>query len=108
MSTNLPSKHNPSHLSDPALSVTGLSVEIASESGIFEAVKKLALAINHGQTFALVGESGCGKSMTALALLRLLPEAAQLVSGEVVLANSNLVDLPELAMRKVRDRKSVV
>jgi len=102
MSTNLPSKHNPSHLSDPALSVSGLSVEIASESGIFEAVKKLALAINHGQTFALVGESGCGKSMTALALLRLLPEAAQLVSGEVVLANSNLVDLPELAMRKVR------
>jgi len=70
---------------DTVLSVTGLSVQIASDAGMTQAVKSLQLAIKRGETFALVGESGCGKSMTALALLRLLPEAGRITAGRIIL-----------------------
>lgn len=84
------------------LSVRGLSVQIAGESGVKEAVRALDLVIQRGQTFALVGESGCGKSLTALALLRLLPEAAQIGAGSVTLGQVDLNRLPESRMRAVR------
>lgn len=84
------------------LSVQGLSVRIAGEAGVKEAVKALDLVIRRGQTFALVGESGCGKSLTALALLRLLPEAAQIGAGSVALGQVDLNRLPESRMRAVR------
>jgi peptide/nickel transport system ATP-binding protein len=86
----------------PALRVTDLRVEIAGERGIAAAVKRLSLAISRGETFALVGESGCGKSMTALALLRLLPDAGRIVAGQVDLAGEDLNRLPESDMRRVR------
>ncbi|NYT44661.1 ABC transporter ATP-binding protein [Alcaligenaceae bacterium] len=84
------------------LTVEGLSVQIAGDAGIAEAVKSLQLTIKHGQTFALVGESGCGKSMTALALLRLLPDAASISAGRIDLGDTELVTLSERAMRDVR------
>lgn len=87
------------------LSVADLSVRIAGESGVLDAVKSLGMAIARGQTFALVGESGCGKSMTALALLRLLPEAAHFVSGKIELGSLDLNQLPESRMRAVRGRR---
>ncbi|MEO6959836.1 MAG: ATP-binding cassette domain-containing protein, partial [Burkholderiaceae bacterium] len=87
------------------LSVKDLSVRIAGESGVIDAVKSLGIAIARGQTFALVGESGCGKSMTALALLRLLPEAAHTVSGKIELGALDLNQLPESRMRAVRGRR---
>jgi peptide/nickel transport system ATP-binding protein len=86
----------------PALRVTDLRVEIAGERGIAAAVKRLSLAIARGETFALVGESGCGKSMTALALLRLLPDAGRIVAGQVDLEGEDLNRLPESDMRRVR------
>ncbi|MFC4275035.1 ABC transporter ATP-binding protein [Achromobacter aloeverae] len=67
-----------------------------------QAVKRLSLAISRGETFALVGESGCGKSITALALLRLLPDAARVVGGQIDLDGDDLNQLPERAMRAVR------
>lgn len=84
------------------LSVRDLSVQISGEAGVKEAVKTLSLAVQRGQTFALVGESGCGKSMTALALLRLLPEAGQIASGAIELDEVDLNRLPESGMRAVR------
>ncbi|ARP92749.1 ABC transporter ATP-binding protein [Bordetella genomosp. 9] len=87
---------------DTVLRVQDLRVEIAGERGIAAAVKRLSLAIARGETFALVGESGSGKSMTALALLRLLPDAARVVAGQVDLAGEDLNRLPESAMRRVR------
>ncbi|HEY9460515.1 MAG TPA: ABC transporter ATP-binding protein [Paralcaligenes sp.] len=87
------------------LSVEDLSVRIASESGVIDAVKSLGMAIARGQTFALVGESGCGKSMTALALLRLLPEAARTASGKIGLDGLDLNRLPEFRMRAIRGRR---
>ncbi|MBF6617069.1 MAG: ABC transporter ATP-binding protein [Candidimonas sp.] len=84
------------------LTVEGLSVQIAGDTGIAEAVKSLQLTIKHGQTFALVGESGCGKSMTALALLRLLPDAGSISAGRIHLGDTELATLSERAMRDVR------
>lgn len=86
----------------PLLDVQGLDVDIAGESGMTHAVKRLQLAISQRQTFALVGESGCGKSITALALLRLLPDAGRIVGGQIDLDGEDLNRLPESAMRGVR------
>ncbi|MDX3894265.1 ABC transporter ATP-binding protein [Pusillimonas sp.] len=87
------------------LTVDDLCVEILSDEGAMLAVKRLGLALRLGQTFALVGESGCGKSMTALALLRLLPEAGRMIRGEVMLDGTDLGRLPESDMRSVRGGK---
>ena len=84
------------------LQVDNLRVDIAGEQGVRQAVKHLSLAIARGETFALVGESGCGKSVTALALLRLLPEAARVVAGQVLLDGEDLNQLAERDMRAVR------
>jgi len=62
--------------SSTTLEATGLEVALDADAGIVKAIDGLNLAITRGETFALVGESGCGKSMTALALMRLLPENA--------------------------------
>ncbi|MBU4611415.1 ABC transporter ATP-binding protein [Achromobacter sp. GG226] len=86
----------------PLLEVSGLDIDIHSERGVQQAVKALALSIERGETFSLVGESGCGKSITALALLRLLPDAARTANGRVALLGTDLNQLPEAAMRAVR------
>ena len=101
--------YSPSRLADDpgtVLAVHDLSVEIASDAGVIQAVKSLQLAIARGETFALVGESGCGKSVTALALLRLLPDAGQIVSGEINLGRVNLNTLSERDLRAVRGRQA--
>ncbi len=88
--------------SEPLLRVRDLSVAVEADERVMQAVRGLSLAIARGETFALVGESGSGKSMTALALLRLLPEAAAITSGHVGLDETELLSLPESGMRRVR------
>lgn len=90
------------HPKDLVLSVKDLSIAIDHDEQLRFAVKQLALTVHRGETFALVGESGSGKSMTALALMRLLPEALQVVKGEVMLDGQNLTMLPEMAMQRLR------
>ncbi|HYY82986.1 MAG TPA: ABC transporter ATP-binding protein, partial [Beijerinckiaceae bacterium] len=60
----------------PILEVEGLSVDIATAGGTLHAVRDLSFTVNRGETLCLVGESGCGKSMTALSIMDLLPRAA--------------------------------
>ncbi len=84
------------------LTVSALSVEIEREQQRFCPVQALELEIAPGETFALLGESGCGKSMSALAIARLLPGAGQIVAGRVELEGEDLLALPEQAMRQVR------
>jgi peptide/nickel transport system ATP-binding protein len=79
-----------------------LKVALDADAGLVKALDRLTLAIDRGETFALVGESGCGKSMTALALMRLLPENGRVVAGEVRLDRQDLLGLPEAEMRRVR------
>ena len=80
------------------LSVRDLSVTIAAA----RPVDGISFDIAPGETFALLGESGCGKSMTALALMRLLPNVARIAGGGVSLGERDLLALPETAMRDVR------
>ena len=65
------------------LQTQDLKVALDAEQGLVKAIDGLTLAIQRGETFALVGESGCGKSMTALALMRLLPENGRITGGTV-------------------------
>ncbi len=84
------------------LSAFDLKVGLDAEAGLVKAVDGLTLSIARGETFALVGESGCGKSMTALALMRLLPENGAVTQGGVTLGGTDVLALPESGMRAVR------
>jgi len=84
------------------LRVEGLTTWLDSGGDIVRAVDGVSFTIRPGETFALLGESGCGKSMTALSLMRLLPESGRVVDGEVRLGETDLLALPEVAMRGVR------
>ncbi len=87
------------------LTVDKLLVALEADSGIVKAIDGLSLSIQRGETFALVGESGCGKSMTALALMRLLPESGRVVQGDCQLAGQDVFALPESQMRAIRGGK---
>ena len=88
--------------SSTTLEIAGLEVALDADAGIVKAIDGLNLAITRGETFALVGESGCGKSMTALALMRLLPENGRIVGGSIGLEGVDLLALPEAGMRTIR------
>jgi peptide/nickel transport system ATP-binding protein len=87
------------------LTVDQLCTEIDAETGVVRAVDALSLTLERGETFALVGESGCGKSMTAMSLLRLLPDSGRVAAGSVRLGETDLVQLPEAKMRDFRGRR---
>jgi peptide/nickel transport system ATP-binding protein len=84
------------------LNVRDLTVALDADAGLVKAIDGLSLAIRRGETFALVGESGCGKSMTALALMRLLPDSGSVTNGQVLLEGEDVLALPESGMRAVR------
>jgi peptide/nickel transport system ATP-binding protein len=84
------------------LKIDDLHVALDADAGLVRAIDGLQLALERGETFALVGESGCGKSMTALALMRLLPENGRVTAGSVRLGDTEVLDLPESRMRDVR------
>lgn len=85
----------------PALQATGLSVRF----GPSRVVDDVSLTLARGEKLALVGESGCGKSTTALALLGLLPDAATLLSGRVLLEGREVLGRPERERRRLRGRR---
>jgi len=85
----------------PALTVEDLTIDIDGAS----VVDGVSFSVRAGEVIALVGESGSGKSLTALALLGLLPDAAQIVRGRIMLDDVDLVSLPEREMRRVRDSR---
>ncbi len=89
-------------MSAGVLQVSDLKVALDADAGLVRAIDGLSLSIRRGETFALVGESGCGKSMTALALMRLLPDNGSVTQGSVVLEGQDVLALPESRMRAVR------
>jgi peptide/nickel transport system ATP-binding protein len=90
-------------MSDLLLEAEGLRTSLEASGGeVVRALDGVDLAIARGETFAIVGESGCGKSMTALTLMRLLPEQGRVVGGTARLDGTDLLALPELRMRDVR------
>ena len=87
------------------LKIDDLKVALDADAGLVKAIDGLSLAIQRGETFALVGESGCGKSMTALALMRLLPDNGRITQGSVAIDGHDVLALPESRMRSVRGGK---
>ncbi len=83
----------------------GLHVALESDAGLVKALDGVRLSVARGETFALVGESGCGKSMTAMALMRLLPDNGRIDEGSVRLNEEELLILPESRMRERRGGK---
>jgi peptide/nickel transport system ATP-binding protein len=86
----------------PVLAIQGLSTHLGSVGRPVRAVDEVSLQIGRGETFVLLGESGCGKSMIALSIMRLLPHGGRIVGGDVLLDGQSLGALSEAEMRGER------
>ncbi|MED5353877.1 MAG: ATP-binding cassette domain-containing protein, partial [Nitrospinota bacterium] len=88
------------------LDVRNLEVSFSTPQGSFSAVNGINFQLYSGETLALVGESGCGKTVSALSILRLLPEPpAQIINGEIIYSGYNLLSLNSRQMRKIRGKE---
>jgi peptide/nickel transport system ATP-binding protein len=86
----------------PVLEIKDLSTHIQLTRSVVQAVGNIDLQIEAGETLGLVGESGCGKSMTGLSIMGLLPPGGSIVSGSIKLSGEELVGLPEADLRRIR------
>jgi peptide/nickel transport system ATP-binding protein len=84
------------------LEIRDLRTEIRLRRSTVEAVSGISMAINLGETVGLVGESGCGKSMTGLSIMRLLPPGGRIAAGSIKLSGREITRLPEAEMRRIR------
>ncbi len=90
----------------PLLEVRSLSTQFLTSAGVVRAVDNVSWDVGEGETVALVGESGCGKSVSALSIMRLVQEpAGRIVSGQVLFKGRDLLTLSEEQMRHVRGRE---
>ncbi|EAT14492.1 ABC transporter ATP-binding protein [Desulfuromonas acetoxidans] len=87
------------------LHIHQLSTFFFTTQGIVKAVRDVSLSLAAGQTLALVGESGCGKSMTALSVLRLVPQPGRIVTGQIYFGDVDLLQLSNEEMRRVRGNR---
>jgi oligopeptide/dipeptide ABC transporter ATP-binding protein len=88
------------------LEVKGLRTVFFTNSGLFRAVDDVSFRVKRGETLAIVGESGCGKSVSALSVMRLVPDPpGRIVGGEVLLEGTDLLTLDEARMRKIRGNR---
>jgi len=93
----------PNPVPAPLLDVGGLSTELRTRKGVVHALDNVGFVVRRGEAIAIVGESGCGKSMTARSIMRVLPRSTDRVaSGHVRFAGRDLLSLSESGMRKVR------
>jgi ABC-type dipeptide/oligopeptide/nickel transport system ATPase component len=93
-------------IGDVVLQVEDLHTYCFTKWGVVRAVDGVSFFLRQGETLGVVGESGCGKTMTALSLLRLVPRpAARIVQGKILLAGENLLDKTEQEMRQIRGRR---
>jgi peptide/nickel transport system ATP-binding protein len=88
------------------LDVKGLRTVFFTNSGLFKAVDDVSFSVRRGETLAIVGESGCGKSVTALSVMRLVPDPpGRIVGGSIVLEGADLLGLDESEMRAIRGNR---
>lgn len=92
-------------MEDKVLWVKDLSTHFYTPRGIVKAVDGVSFEVQRGQVLGLVGESGCGKSVTSLSLLRLVPPPGKIAGGEVRLGDLNLLQLSKEQMRRVRGKE---
>jgi peptide/nickel transport system permease protein len=92
----------PSRETAPLLDVRGLTVEIATPTGTIRPVEDVTFEVHPGRTLAIVGESGSGKSITATAVMGLLPPVARVAAGSAIFEGRDLLELPESERRRLR------
>ncbi|MFL6517551.1 MAG: ATP-binding cassette domain-containing protein, partial [Bacillus sp. (in: firmicutes)] len=92
-----------SEKNNPILEVKGLKTHFFTKHGVSKAVDGIDFTLRKGETLGIVGESGCGKSMTSLSILRLIPSPpGKIAGGQVLYKGKDLVTLSEDEMRKIR------
>jgi oligopeptide/dipeptide ABC transporter ATP-binding protein len=89
-------------MSAPLLEVTDLQTQFATHRGLLRAVDGVSLAVHRGETVAIVGESGCGKSVTALSMMRLVRRPGKIAEGRIEFDGQDLLGTTEAAMRRIR------
>jgi oligopeptide/dipeptide ABC transporter ATP-binding protein len=95
--------------SDILLDIRDLKTYFYTSDGVVPAVDGIDLTVRRGQTVGLVGESGCGKSVTSLSIMRLVPPPGRIIGGQIMLDGADLVTLPERSMYAVRgDRVAMI
>ncbi len=87
------------------LEIKNLNLGFNTDSGYHQALYDVSYSLEQGKTLALVGESGCGKSVSAMSVLQLLPKNAQITDGEILYSNKNLLDFSPNEMQKIRGKK---
>ncbi len=93
-------------MTEPLLQVNNLKTYFKTQDGVVKAVDGVSYYVHRGETLGIVGESGCGKSVSALSVMRLIPQPpGEIVGGEVVFDGENLLDLSEDEMRHVRGNR---
>ncbi len=91
------------------LEVRGLKTYFYTEDGVVKAVDGVDFDVREGEIVAIVGESGCGKSVTSLSIMRLVGIPGKIVEGEIIFKGENILDLPDSEMRRIRgDRISMI
>lgn len=91
--------------SNPLLQVKNLYTSFFTDKGEVRAVEDVSFSLEKGQTLALVGESGCGKTVTALSIMRLIDQPGRIVKGQILFRGQDLVTIPESDMRDVRGKR---
>ena len=92
-------------MAQPLLAISNLSTHFETEDGTVKAVNQLNLEMTPGRVLGLVGESGCGKSMTALSVMRIVPPPGRVVAGTIWFQGRELLTLPEREMQRLRGRQ---
>ena len=89
----------------PLLSVRDLAVEFRTRAGVTRPLDGISFDVGRGEVVGLVGETGCGKTLTGLSILGLLPKGAVVARGEIVFEGQDLAHVPERALRGIRGRR---
>jgi oligopeptide/dipeptide ABC transporter ATP-binding protein len=91
-------------MTQPVLQVKGLKTQFFTDDGVVQAVDDISFDLHAGETLGIVGESGCGKSVTALSILRLVQEPGRIVAGQILFRGNDLVTMPEDDVRQIRGK----
>lgn len=90
---------------EKVLDIRNLSTSFFASEGEVKAVRNVSFFVRSGEALGIIGESGCGKSTTALSIMQLLPKSAKIVDGQIIFEDENILALNENDMRKIRGNK---
>src|SRR5438309_7788077 len=88
----------------PILQVKDLKTQFFTDDGVVQAVDGVSFDLNPGETLGIVGESGCGKSVTALSILRLVQEPGRIVNGQILFKGDDIVTMSDEEVREIRGK----